>query len=130
MGNKRVFKTKSFDRWAKKVIRDDLLYAAAREVERGRYEANLGGGVCKKRIALPGRGKSGSMRTLVAKGHGSAIFFLAGRQKDDPGRDFSEAEEEAAKIVAKGLHAADPTTLERMCADGILREIGNDEQGS
>jgi len=64
---KRVFKTKTFDRWAKKMISDDLLCIAAREIELGRYEADLGGGVCKKRIALPGKGKSGSTRTLIAK---------------------------------------------------------------
>jgi hypothetical protein len=128
MSNKRVFKTKSFDRWAKKVIRDDLLCAAAREIEQGRYEADLGGGVCKKRIALPGRGKSGSVRALVAKGHKSALFFLAGRQKGDPGADFSAEEEEVAKIVARSLHSADTATLNRMRTDGVLKEICNDQE--
>ena len=122
---KRVFKTKTFDRWARKVISDKLLCAAAREIELGRYEADLGGGVCKKRIALPGKGKSGSTRTLVAMEHESAIFFLAGREKSDPGGDFSDKEIEAAKVVAKGLRGAGVETLNRMKADGFLREICN-----
>ena len=63
---KRVFKTKTFDRWARKVVADDLLCQAAHEIEQGQYEADLGGGVCKKRVAVPGQGKSGSTRTLVA----------------------------------------------------------------
>ncbi|MGZ8288534.1 MAG: type II toxin-antitoxin system RelE/ParE family toxin [Telluria sp.] len=44
MMNKRVFKTKTFARWAKKVISDDLLCQAAREIERGEFEADLGHG--------------------------------------------------------------------------------------
>ena len=125
---KRVFKTKTFDRWAKKMISDDLLCIAAREIELGRYEADLGGGVCKKRIALPGKGKSGSTRTLIAKEHKSAVFFLAGREKSEPGSDFSDKEMEAAKIVAKGLQAADTTKLNAMKTDGFLKEICDDEE--
>ena len=83
----------------------------------------MGGGVCKKRIALPGKGKSGSTRTLIAKQHESAIFFLAGREKSEPGGDFSDKEVEAAKIVAKGLQAADLDKLNLMKADGFLKEI-------
>jgi hypothetical protein len=123
VARKRVFKTKTFDRWAKKAISDSLLCTAAREIEQGRYEADLGGGVCKKRIALPGKGKSGSPRTLIAKQHESAIFFLAGREKNEPGSDFSDKEVEAAKIVAKGLQAADLNKLNLMKADGFLKEI-------
>lgn len=63
---KRVLKTKAFHNWAKKVIGDPDLCAAAREIEQGLFEADLGGGVCKKRVAVPGQGKSGSIRILVA----------------------------------------------------------------
>ena len=52
---KRVFKTKTFDRWAKKLLGDDTLCRAAREIEQGLFEANLGGGFCKKRVAKIGR---------------------------------------------------------------------------
>lgn len=123
MSKKRVFKTKSFARWARTVISDHLLCQAAREIERGEFEADLGQGICKKRIALPGQGKSGSTRSLVAKRHKSAIFFLAGRQKGDPGTDFSPMEEEAAKLVGKGLQAATLEKLEIMSMDGLLMEI-------
>ena len=85
---KRVFKTKTFDRWARKVVSDSLLCLAAREIEQGLFEADLGGGVCKKRVAVLGQGKSGSTRTLVAKKHKDAIFFLAGREKRQPGLIF------------------------------------------
>jgi hypothetical protein len=125
MNSKRVFKTKTFDRWAKKLIPDQLLCIAAQEIIQGNFDADLGGGVCKKRVALPGQGKSGSTRTLVAKKHKLAIFFIVGREKSDPGKDFSATEEEAAKIVAKGLQAAPEPKLEQLKTDGILKEICN-----
>lgn len=125
---KKVFKTKTFARWAKKVLSDDLLCQAAREIERGEFEADLGQGVCKKRIALPGQGKSGSTRSLVAKQHKSAIFFLAGREKSDPGKDFSASEEEAAKLVGKALQAANAAKLEKMRTDGVLVEICHEQE--
>jgi hypothetical protein len=125
MDSKRVFKTKTFDRWAKKLIPDQLLCIAAQEIIQGNFDADLGGGVCKKRVALPGQGKSGSTRTLVAKKHKLAIFFIVGREKSDPGKDFSATEEEAAKIVAKGLQAATEPKLEQLKTDGILKEICN-----
>lgn len=122
---KRVFKTKTFDRWARKVVSDQLLCQAASEIEQGLFEADLGGGVCKKRVAVPGRGKSGSTRTLVAKKHKDAIFFLAGREKSQPGSDFSDKEVEATKIIASGLQAADTEKIDELLAAEILKEICN-----
>jgi len=127
MHKKRVFETKTFDRWVKKVIADSLLCKAALEIEQGIYEADLGHGLCKKRIALPGKGKSGSTRTLVAKRHKSAIFFIAGREKSDAGSDFTEKEEEAAKVFADMLQSVTTPKLNQMTTDGFLKEICNDK---
>lgn len=81
--------------------------------------------MCKKRIALPGQGKSGSSRTLVAKKHKDAVFFLAGREKSKPGTDFSDQEVEAAKVIALGLQAADFSKLDELVVAEILKEICN-----
>lgn len=126
MGNKRVFKTKTFDRWARKIIADAALRDAAREIEAGTFEADLGGGVCKKRIAVPGQGKRGSIRTLVAKKLPHAIVFLAGRTKSAPTSDFTETEVTAAKIVARGLDKADSAKLDELLALGVLREVSDE----
>lgn len=123
MPKKRVFKTKTFDRWAKKLLSDELLCTAALEVEQGRFEADLGGGVCKKRVAVPGRGKSGSARTLVAKQHLNAIIFLIGREKNAPGADFPDAVVDAVKVIASGLHAQSVAKLDQMKKSGELKEI-------
>ena len=120
---KRVFKTKTFDRWARKVLTDALLCQAAREIEQGLFEADLGAGVCKKRVALPGQGKSGSVRTLVAKKHKDAIFFLAGREKSQPGSDFSDKEVDAVKIIAASLQLANTAQLNSLVAAEVLKEI-------
>ena len=122
---KRVFKTKTFSRWARKVVSDAALCQAAREIEQGLFEADLGGGLCKKRVALPGQGKSGSVRTLVAKRHQDAIFFLAGREKSQAGTDFSEREVDAVKLIAAGLQRADAQKIDELLAAEILKEICN-----
>lgn len=124
--SKRVFKIKTFDRWAQGVLTDAELCKAAKEVMAGQFEADLGGGVCKKRIAAAGQGKSGATRTLIAKKHKSAIFFIAGRQKSDPGTDFSDKQEAAAKVVAKGLQAADDQKIDELLADRAIKEICNE----
>ena len=63
----RIFKTKWVHRWAaKEGLNDASLRAAVDEMRRGLVDANLGRYVFKKRVALPGRGKSGSVRTLLA----------------------------------------------------------------
>lgn len=105
-----------------------LLCAAALEIEQGRYEADLGGGVCKKRVAVPGQGKSGSTRTLVAKQHPKAIIFLVGREKNAPGADFTDALVAAVKEVARNLHAQSVEKLDELKTAGELKEICNDKK--
>ena len=122
---KRVFKTKTFDRWAKKLLGDEVLCRAAREIEQGLFEADLGGGICKKRVAIAGMGKSGGTRTLVAKQHAEAIFFLLGREKSSPGADFSDAAVEAAKLIGANLQIQAMSKLDEMKDNSSLKEICN-----
>ena len=69
---RRVFKTRHFSRWMRKTeLIDQALCEAVVAMEQGLIDADLGGGVIKKRVALPGRGKSGSTRTLVAMNRGN-----------------------------------------------------------
>ena len=81
MKNKRVFKLKTFARWAKKILTDEQLCAAAKEILAGQYEADLGAGVCKKRIAVSGQGKRGATRTLVANTSAHGVFSWRAAQK-------------------------------------------------
>ena len=74
-------------------------------------------------MATPGRGKSGSIRTLVAKEGPSGLFFIAGRQKSDPGADFSDANIAQAPLLGQALQAASHRKLDELVADGVLKEI-------
>jgi hypothetical protein len=124
---KRVFKLKTFSRWAKKIISDEQLCRAAQEILLGQYEADLGSGLCKKRIALR-QGKSGGTRTLVAKDGADGLFFIAGRQKSDPGRDFSDANVAQAQIIGDALQKAGTQQLDRLIEEGVLKEICHDHE--
>lgn len=80
----KVFKTKTFERWAGKVgVTDGALLNAVAQMERGLIDADLGGNLFKQRVALPGRGKSGSTRTIVATRFAGMLFFLYGFEKSD-----------------------------------------------
>lgn len=64
---KRILKTRVFIRWMRKTdLGDALLAKAVEEMEQGVIDADLGGGLYKKRIPMPGRGKRGGARTLIA----------------------------------------------------------------
>lgn len=52
-------------------LTDSALCAAVLEMAQGLVDADLGGGVVKKRVGLAGRGKRGGVRTLVATNKGS-----------------------------------------------------------
>jgi hypothetical protein len=119
---KIVMKTKTFDRWAKKIVSSTQLCKAAREIEFEYYEADLVGGVCKKRIPILGQGKSGSIRTIVAKKNRDAIIIV-GREKSDSGSDFTNNEQTAAIILAKTFEKSDRSKLQDLVDAGILKEL-------
>ena len=120
---KRVFKTKTFSRWAKGLLTDVQLCKAANEIMQGLYEAEMGAGLYKKRIAIFGQGKRGATRTLVAKESAHGIYFLVGRQKSDPGSDFSDSQVDAAKIIGDALQKSSPQKIDALVVDGVLKEI-------
>lgn len=98
-----VFKTKWFDKWASKQgLTSDSLCTAVREMSAGLYEADLGGGLLKKRVARPGQGKSGGFRTLVATKKLGRWVFVYGFPKSERS-NIDKDEEEALKRLAAYL---------------------------
>ena len=67
--------------------------------------------------------KSGATRTLVAKAGVQGIFFIAGRQKSDPGTDFSDANVAQAQVIGEALQKASVKKLDALIEDGVLKEI-------
>ncbi|MFZ2653179.1 MAG: type II toxin-antitoxin system RelE/ParE family toxin [Burkholderiaceae bacterium] len=123
---RRVFKTRYFSRWMRKTeLSDSALCAAVSEMATGLIDADLGGGVVKKRVALPGRGKSGSARTLVATHQGSRWFFVFGFEKNERA-NISAKEVEAVQRIAADLFRLDSSELDAHVASGALKEICHD----
>ena len=81
---KRILMTRTFSSWLRKtLLNDTALLQAIDEMERGLVDADLGGNVYKKRVALPGRGKRGSTRTLIATNRENRWIFMFGFEKND-----------------------------------------------
>jgi hypothetical protein len=118
-----IYKIRSFNRWAKKEGLDDQsLCAAVKEMSMGLYEADLGGGLLKKRIARKGGGKSGGYRTIVATNKGDRWFFVEGFAKNE--RDNIDRNElEALKESAAFLLPLDTKALEQAKRTGALTEV-------
>ena len=79
-----IYKTKVFDRWANEQgLTDQSLCQAVKEMNAGLIDADLGGGLYKKRVARTGQGKSGGFRTLVATNRGDRWIFVFGFAKNE-----------------------------------------------
>ena len=77
-------RTRAFNRWAGKAgVTDTALLKTVADIERGLIDADLGSYLLKQRVALPGRGKSGSTRTLLATRFAGTLYFLFGFEKSD-----------------------------------------------
>ena len=63
----QILKSRAFSKWsAKEGLDDDALRNAVDEMERGLIDADLGGHVVKKRVAVKGRGKRGGLLNSVS----------------------------------------------------------------
>ena len=125
---KRVFKTRYFNRWMRKTeLTDTALCAAVTEMEQGLIDADLGGGVLKKRVGLSGRGKRSGARTLVATNKSGRWFFVFGFEKNDRS-NISDDELEALKEIAAQLLDRTDKQLNEAIDDETLTEICHDHQ--
>ena len=100
----RAFKTRHFARWMRK------------------RSADLGGGVIKKRVGLPGRGKRGGARAIVITNFRDRWFFVTGFAKNEKD-DIADDELKALKSYAKDLLARDSHELDQLKEVGALEEI-------
>ena len=123
----RVLKTKNFARWARKERLDDRsLVNAVGEIRRGLVDAQLGGGLVKKRVARSGSGKSGGFRTLLASNLHDRFVFLFGFAKNE--RDNVDDDELAdLKRIARGYLTMSDESLHRALGTGMLQEIDDGE---
>lgn len=118
-----IYKTRWFDRWARKDgLADAGLCQAVDEMRRGLLDADLGGGLFKKRVARPGQGKSGGWKTLIASNRGNRWFFVFGFPKSERA-NIDQDEEEALKRLAIHLLSLPEQALQQAGQAGELIEV-------
>jgi hypothetical protein len=121
----RVFKTRTFARFARRERIDDAALASAvSRAERGQIDADLGGGVIKQRVARPGAGRSGGFRNVIAYQTGEISVFLYGfakNERENIGSDELKNLRKAARFYF-GLSRKD---LDTAVAAGTLMEISD-----
>lgn len=127
MAAKRVFKTRTFSRWMRKSgLTDHALWLAAQEMFNGLIDADLGGQVVKKRVALSGRGKRGGARTIVATKFAGRWFFLFGFGKNEKA-NIDKDELKLLQEVAKDLLDFSEAQLQAAILVGELTEVCDDD---
>ena len=118
-----IYTTRWFDRWARKQgLTTSSLCTAVSEMSEGLYDADLGGGLLKKRIGRPGQGKSGGYRTLVATNKGQCWVFVFGFPKSER-INLDKGEAEALKKLAAHLLSLTPQALSQAQSVGELIEV-------
>lgn|SRR5690606_25776761 len=119
----KVFKTRIFARWARRNgLTDAALLTAVAEMGHGLVDGNLGGFVYKKRIGLPGLGKRGAVRTIVATRTSAHCFFLYGFAKNKRS-NVSQRELKVLQVIAAQLLGFNNEQLEAALVVGEIVEV-------
>ena len=112
-----------FHNWGKSEgLADEILGLSVNEIEKGLFEANLGGGLYKKRIAIHGKGKRSGYRTLIAYKKGEKAFFIHGFSKNTQS-NITESELKVYRKLAKDILEMDSTIIKKMVSNGKLVEV-------
>ena len=108
-------------------LRDASLLLAINEMENGLIDADLGGNVLKKRVALPGAGKRSGARIVVASKLSGRWFFLFGfgkNERENIGDDELIQLQGTARLL---LHLSE-ANIEKLLSIGELKELINHDK--
>ncbi len=101
---------------------DVALLDVVEQMELGLIDADLGGNLYKQRVALLGRGKSGSTRTIIATQFAGVLFFLYGFEKND--RDNISAKELVLyQRLARGFLDMTEVQITTALTEQVLTEV-------
>lgn len=119
----RIYVSRAFRRWQHRAgLADQALAVAVAEMRAGLIDADLAGGLVKKRMAVPGSGKRGGARVLVATDRGDRWFFLFGFLKNQKS-NLDTTELAALGIWATELLALNDQAVDAAIQAGELNEI-------
>lgn len=122
----QIFKSKWFHKWAiKERVGDIALKQAIAEMEAGLIEADLGGRVYKKRVAVGGRGKRSGLRAIVAYRAQSRAIFLYGFAKNQRA-NIDETELRVFRLLAREILNHDDEMCEKLVRAGELVEVSGE----
>lgn len=97
------------------------------EMAAGLFEADLGGGLLKKRIAKQGQVKSSGFRKLVATNRGNRWVFVYGFPKNARS-NIDKDEQEPLKKLAGQLLGLTPQALAMAVVAGELMKVNCNEK--
>jgi hypothetical protein len=106
----------------KTILEDSSLVNAVKEINAGLVDADLGGYLVKKRVALSGRGKRAGVRTIIATSFKGKYFFIYGFEKNEKA-NVSYLELEALKRIAKDWLSKSEVELNIMVQKQSLLEV-------
>ena len=128
---REIYKLKSVARWAKKSsFSDENLLSAIYELEAGLVDADYGEGMFKKRVEIPGRGKSAGWRIVLAKrevvDNGPEQFvrwlLLLGFSKHEQD-NIKQHEVDKLKTLAKGIFDLSDCDFDKAVSNGLLIKV-------
>lgn len=123
----RVYQTKEFARFARKErLSIKALLQAAADVAQGQFNADLGGGVFKQRVARSGAGKSGGYRSILFFKSGRHTFFAYGFAKSERA-NVSAKELKALRKLADELLGYSAVKIAAAEAKGALIELVDED---
>jgi len=107
-------------------VTDADIVGAVEEMALGLIDANLGGHLVKKRVALHGRGKSAGARTIVATKFEERWVFLFGFEKNE--RSNIDAKElKVLQELAASLLDLDQQAIAVAISTGQVIQLQGDE---
>ena len=119
----RVFKYLRFDRFTRKEgITDTELKEVVDRLDSGTFDADLGSGVYKMRLARLGEGKSGGYRVIVYFKNEFRTFFAYGFTKSAR-ENIDEKELKAFRTDAKDQFSLTDEQIKLRLKNGTLIEI-------
>jgi hypothetical protein len=123
-----IFKTKAFARDARtQGLTDAALVAAVGEVRAGLVDAELGGNLVKKRIAVGNKGKSGGLRTILVYKAGNAHEFCMYLFAKSEKANITPKELQELKTLAKALLGMSDEDIEKAVEAQVLIEVEENE---
>lgn len=118
-----IYKTKEFCSLTKKDrLSDQDLIVACDEMQKGLVDADLGGALYKKRVAISGKGKRSGYRTILGAVIGKKYFFLYAFAKNKRA-NITKKEQVALRELAQIFIGFSPAELESLIATEELVKV-------